>query len=95
MLVRLATLSAAIAFVSSVALAQNAPPARNGNVYNGMNPQATVNQEKAAGVALPPDRSKEVTKRTEQLDKNIQDNGANTVGPAKSLACSTVPATCQ
>ncbi len=100
MQIRLATLSLAVALAASGAWAQdNLPPARNGNIYDGTahepNPNSVTAQEKAAGVALPPAKSRAVTNHVEQLDKSIQENGANTVGPAKSLACSTVPATCK
>ena len=97
---RLTALSLAAAFVATTALAQdNAPPARNGDIYNGTahepNAGVVTQQEKAAGIGLPPAQSRAANNRVEQLDKNIQDNGANTVGPAKSLACTTVPATCK
>ncbi len=100
MYIRLAVLSLAVALGTSGASAQNnAPPARNADIYNGTdhepNAGTVTSQEKAAGVALPPAQNRAANGQVEQLDKNIQNNGSSTVGPAKSLACSTVPATCR
>lgn len=97
--IHLVTLSLAVTLGTASAFAQdNAPPARNGDIYNGTahepNAGVVTLQEKAAGVALPPAQNRAANNRVEQLDKNIQ-QGPNTVGAAKSLACSTVPATCR
>ena len=92
-------LFASLSMAGAAAAQDSSPPARIGNVYNGTahepDPGVVHSQEKAAGVALPPGAVKQDNKAVEQLDKNIQNNGAASVGPAKSLACSTVPATCR
>ena len=92
-------LFASFTMAGAAAAQDSGPPARIGNVYNGTahepNPGVVHSEEKAAGVAPSPGAVKQDNKAVEQLDKNVQNNGANSVGPAKSLVCSTVPATCR
>ncbi len=100
MLVRLTIVLLASIAVAGVAAAQNnAPPSRIGNVYDGTahqpNPGAVQSGEAAAGIAPSPSATRANNNAVRQLNKQIQSNGAQSAAPAKSLACSTVPATCQ
>ena len=100
MFVRLAIVFAASIWLPGIAAAQDAPPpARIGNIYNGTAHQPTAGgvhaAEQADGIATPGPERQAHDKALENQGQKIQQNGAQTLAPAESLACSTVPATCR
>lgn len=100
MLIRFAAFClTSVLMVGSAAAQDNSPPARIGNVYNGTahepNAGAVRADESAAGVAPSPSAARADNKAVQQLDHQVQSNGAQSLAPAKSLACTTVPASCQ
>ena len=100
MFVRSATVFLTLVLATGTAAAQgNAPPSRIGNVYNGTahepNPATVQGNESAAGVAAPSSQQKANDKSLQNLNRQIQTNGEQTINKDKSLACSTVPASCR
>ena len=95
--------AALLALQPPIVLAQNAPnpassapPAQNGNVYNGTahepNPAATQQQEQSAGVGLSTQQQQQQTNTVEQLDKQLQQT-AKTPLPERA-GCSADGKTC-
>ncbi len=71
---------------AGVAQAQDAPPARNGNVYDNTAHEpdagATTSREKASGVAPSPQRQQSENNTVEQLDQQILQRAQTGTGAA-------------
>jgi hypothetical protein len=87
----------AVALLASVTLllpaASGAQTARNGNIYNGTahepSPGPVHSDEKAAGVALPPNQAEQQTNEVESLDKQLTEKADH--DPAKNTPAPVPP----
>lgn len=78
------------------AVAQDAAPARNANVYDGTAHQPSAggvqSQEKAAGVAPAPAQQRQLDDSVEQLGAQVQGNASD--AGRKAAACAANPSNC-